>query len=330
MARISFYPSHLWLTCIAADLPKTGTSNFLGESSDMPAPKLRASSSPSPSRPDTADNTGTSPFSGVLGSGPVPDPSVWSPEQQQQFLQALMGGAPLPQLPSANAPPPPRASSQEPLPPDLAAMLAPPASGAQGPDTASGKRVEVPKTLAQKLMPVFHFLSMWMLLAYFAFYHEPKAFSSTPAAYPDKKGSVIDRWASLLEAPQLTLVVSFLSVVVCHGTKLMSQPFFWAFTTTQLLLHSLRIFLGYVCPLSFSISPTASDIPQGPCGASDVVGNGIAPLATTIAVRYNEWTQVQPDVDSSDGRSFCLDSRDGLADRWLCAAQGIRQQQFWD
>jgi hypothetical protein len=40
-------------------------------------------------------------------------------------------------------------------------------------------------------------------------------------------------------------------------THVVFQPFFWAFTTLEIILHSMRFFAGFVChPISFSTSST--------------------------------------------------------------------------
>ena len=123
------------------------------------------------------------------------DPSVWSDEQQQQLMQALMMGR-MPQMPSPSpsALPPfddaPPSMEDNPL---LAQLMA--ASGGPGgmPEvTAPPKH----KTLVQKLFPIVHLLAMWLLLAYFTFFHEPKLHEAMGGLVDEQKDRVLVRWAS--------------------------------------------------------------------------------------------------------------------------------------
>lgn len=129
----------------------------------------------------------------------------------QQFLAALMGGTPPPGLAAGNNP--------------FAAML-----GTQSiPTAAPGKGPEVvKKSLVQKLLPLLHLAAMWVLLAYFVIWVEPSTHSEPL--------NVLERWGALLKGrPNELLGISIV-------------PFFWAFTTLQIILHSLRIFSGFDNP----------------------------------------------------------------------------------
>lgn len=154
----------------------------------MPTPPRRSSASPSP-------------FAGLgPNSAPPPDPSVWSEEQQKQFLSALMGGSPIP-------PPPSGQPQQFPLPPSnmtadgqsdpLAALMASFGQQAPPPPGAAGKAPSpaAPPTRVQRLMPLIHLLAVWALLAYFVLWKEPKAFSGVVGAAVGVGGGAEGRWA---------------------------------------------------------------------------------------------------------------------------------------
>jgi len=154
-----------------------------------------------------------------LGDGgtPPPDPSVWSEEQQNAILQALMGGA-APAMPGTTQMPgmAGHGPSQSPLPDaghdmsdPLAALVARfSGQGQPGINTTDSlgqapaqptKRV----TRLQKLMPLLHLLTVWTLLAYFVFWKEPQAFETgfgSVGVYTSMIGgrsSLARRWAEL-------------------------------------------------------------------------------------------------------------------------------------
>jgi len=92
-------------------------------------------------------------------------------------------------------------------------------------------------TTLQKIMPLLHILAIWCLLAYFVFWAEPQMYS---AVNREDEGAVglWRRWAELRR--QSPLVENF-----THAFRVQLVPFFWAFTTLQIALHSLRIFSGF-------------------------------------------------------------------------------------
>ncbi|KAG6899339.1 hypothetical protein C0993_011127 [Termitomyces sp. T159_Od127] len=204
------------------------SSNFLGEESTMPTPPNRSSSEPEPASPTN------------IFTATPPDPSVWS-EQQQQLLQALMAGTRPseagPEITSKDAQP-------SPLDNPLAAMLFPQGQGAFpqfSPASMEGKApaavAPVPQTRLQKLMPFMHLLLMWALLAYFMFYIEPRLWTESFADMSGQKFGIWRRWAELGRTTKLEDVALILRIQVL--------PFFWAFMTLQLALHSVRIFSGF-------------------------------------------------------------------------------------
>ncbi|KAI0317912.1 hypothetical protein OF83DRAFT_1057774 [Amylostereum chailletii] len=213
--------------------PRTNLENFIGEESSLPTPPSRQT------RPTS--NFNSSPFD-MLGrdGGTPPDPSVWSPEQQQQFIRALMGGAAAPS-PSAGALPaatPPNDPTSSPPEDPFAALmsLAQAQGGApSGFDFGKGASMPMaspkPKTRLQKLLPLLHIISVWCLVAYFALWHEPRAFLANTSSSIQSE-SPWRRWGALATGPP----------EVKWGVQVM--PFIWAFVTLELGLHSIRIFTG--------------------------------------------------------------------------------------
>jgi GET complex subunit GET2 len=121
-----------------------------------------------------------------------------------------------------------------------------------------------PPTLMKKLMPLLHLLSVWALLAYFVVWKEPQIFGGNAAGEEgwSWSWSASRRWAQLgrgvgragwgVEAVVCATLL-FLTEILTN----LRQPFFYAFLTLQILLHSLRIFSGIVCPtFSFLSLPT--------------------------------------------------------------------------
>ncbi|KAF8816710.1 hypothetical protein BYT27DRAFT_7333322 [Phlegmacium glaucopus] len=228
----------------------TNSRNFLGEESigDMPASN-RTSVSPSPGPPNrkvTTPSRNADIFEG-LGANP-PDPSIWLPEQRQQFMQALMNASSSP-LPASS--PIGEPSILDPsLPPidnPFAALLAAQTGGGSGGDFVSpfGPRVtgmgnnDVPEpTKLQKAMPLLHILAMWCLLAYFVLWAEPHMHSAVNGEDDGGAVGLWRRWAELgRHSPLLENVT--------QAFRIQLVPFFWAFTTLQIALHSLRIFSGF-------------------------------------------------------------------------------------
>lgn len=160
----------------------------------------------------------------------APDPSVWSDEQQQQLMQALMmGRMPSNVRPDASASakegtPPPMPSLEE--NPFLAQLMAATGGGDGGAGLGMGMNpmmgmngpgptaavVRKPRTLVQKLLPVVHLVAMWLLLAYFVMFHEPKLHEAVGGLMDEQKDKVMNRWAALVkEVARVQVVVRCLS-----------------------------------------------------------------------------------------------------------------------
>ncbi|EJD04501.1 uncharacterized protein FOMMEDRAFT_155641 [Fomitiporia mediterranea MF3/22] len=229
------------------------TETFVGEETIMPTPPARPSPSPAPAPPASSH-----PHAGATNQNES-GPSAWTTEQQQEFMRALMsapdrsssgpGSAPshpfgAPTEPGSEAPDDPMAALMN----ALAQMTgqAPPNMGGPGamnmnipgmdPTTMNmnmnmniGPR---PRSLYSKLRPLLHLLASWTLLAFFAFFMEPKEFDSVHGSRATLSTtlSTWDRWAEL----------GWKSTRRPFGVQ--PVPFFWAFVTLQLILHSIQLF----------------------------------------------------------------------------------------
>ncbi|KDQ55008.1 hypothetical protein JAAARDRAFT_38115 [Jaapia argillacea MUCL 33604] len=206
--------------------------NFVGEESPSPPLQLPRS---------TTHSRGQSPFTSA-GLGAPPDPSVWSEEQQRQFMHALMGAGLAtppgqPQHPQLSASP--SLTSSENVEDPLAKLMASMANfdpqsqgGFPGAPPAQATSPPKPPSCIRKFMPLVHILATWILLAYFVFWKEPAVFDAQTS------GALIDRprWTRWAELAQRNAKGVF-------GVQWV--PFFWAFTTLQVVLHSFRIFSGF-------------------------------------------------------------------------------------
>jgi len=189
-----------------------GMRNFVGEETSMPPPPNRGSPSPSsqPSYQSTA---------------PL-DPSVWSQEQQMQLLQAMMGQPP-PVMPPSNG------QDATSGPDHFSAMLAS-AVEQQKKSGSASTSAQKPQTRLQKLMPIIHLGSIWCLLAYFVLYKEPQIYDEGVHTMEYSRSDVWGRWADFGRTTHVSGV-----------WRLALVPFFWAFTTLEIVLHSMRIFSGF-------------------------------------------------------------------------------------
>ena len=177
----------------------TNVRDFLGEDTPSMGTPPAMSRKPSGSRPQST-------------FGSAPDPSIWSEEQQQQLMNALMGNfSPPPSMPGL---PPAQASAHDnPAMPDdnpLAALMAMlPQQGGQGGAGAPPGMVPpnlfgqppapaqpTKKTFLQKIMPLVHLLAGWILLSYFILWKEPQAYEMQPHA-ASTSSSIWSRWAEL-------------------------------------------------------------------------------------------------------------------------------------
>ena len=177
----------------------------------MPAPGLgntRASLSPNPP-PLTTASSGTS-DTATSNSLESAETNVWSPELQQQFIQALRAAAQQP-----GAPPDPHlqprqisqrssenifsSNGEESAPPFDAQLASLFAAGPKGLN-ASMVQEQKQKTLWQKSIPVAHVLGMWCLLLWFVIWGGG-AYSYVQEE--SKKHQFWEWWADLSRRPPL-------------------------------------------------------------------------------------------------------------------------------
>ncbi|KIY73273.1 hypothetical protein CYLTODRAFT_417236 [Cylindrobasidium torrendii FP15055 ss-10] len=165
-------------------------------------------------------------------SAAPPDPTVWNNEEQQRLMQALLMGG-FPQMQPGQAPAlgtPPRGDSipsipsmeDNPLFAQLAAAMPPPGS-------RTAMDPPKPKTLVQRLFPLIHLVSAWILLAYFVLVQEPNVNEAMGGFVDEQKNHAFTRWGAFSKEIGRVQVV----------------PFFWAFTTVQIIIHSTRLSMGF-------------------------------------------------------------------------------------
>ncbi|PAV21706.1 hypothetical protein PNOK_0166300 [Pyrrhoderma noxium] len=178
--------------------------SFVGEESIMPTPPIRPDDGPTPPLQKSSNETG---------------PTAWSVEEQQEFMRALMNAEPRI---------PPGLGDGEGGPGgELAAMMKMMGADSQMPPPMTQAQPPAAPSLYSKLRPLVHLLASWSLLSFFAFSLEPQAYASQPGS---QVSSVWDRWAEL----------GWRSAKEPFGVQ--PLPFFWAFVTLQLVLHSFQIF----------------------------------------------------------------------------------------
>lgn len=226
-------------------------AELLGEEPSLNMPRPSPSPSPAPRR--TSRLYQSSP-------GPPEDMASGIPPEQEAMMRALlasMGSAAaspgLPSIAPGLTPPginTPTAGGALPSDP-FSAMLAQLANQQQFPSSTDGAApnplaafglsagapttaiaVEPKrKTLLQKLVPLLHAVSVLCLLAYFVFKFEPLAYEASSSGGGGLPGSISgwSRWSSLGKAKS-------------DVGGIQAVPIFAAFTTLQIVLHSIRIY----------------------------------------------------------------------------------------
>ncbi|KAF8439313.1 hypothetical protein L210DRAFT_3760991 [Boletus edulis BED1] len=200
------------------DAPARRSAAFVGEETNMPPPPPPPKDTPRPSPPPPAFTA----------------PSVWSEEQQHEFMQALMGGALNPSGSFPSLPPPPPSFETPPRANDPFATMMAQMSSVNAAQGVAGKAPTLPKppTRLHKWMPLLHLVCMWCFLAFFVLWKEPQVFVEKTAGAVEV--AFWKRWPKLVN--QGTFEGTW-------GVQVVS--FFWAFMTLQVMLHSLRIFGGH-------------------------------------------------------------------------------------
>jgi len=127
-----------------------------------------------------------------------------------------------------------------------------------------------PKTLTQKSLPIIHVVSVWALVAFFIFWMEPEAFRAQNSAIVSSS-TMLSRWARLATG---SVEGSLWSVEVV--------PFFWAFVSLELALHSIRFFSGFDAvqlPMLLSLA-----LPHLPKRLSTIIVHGLGYLRLAGAI----------------------------------------------
>jgi len=160
-------------------------------------------------------------------------------------MQAIISGATHPQQGPESLPglSPIGVEAVDPtLPPmdnPFAAMLFPQQGigAGMGMGNGSGKALAqdvAPPTKLQRLMPFVHLGMMWCLLAYFIVWEEPRVYKERQLG---EEFGIWRRWAELHMKGPIGITMHMLQIQIV--------PFFWAFATLQIVLHSARIFSGF-------------------------------------------------------------------------------------
>ncbi len=236
--------SYLLYTTLAdsppSSAPRGNLSNFIGE--DPPPTSFTSDRS---SRRAPNSHISPSDATAELGSPPA-DPSAWSNEQQQQFLQALLGGT-LPREPRSFDVHTPLANSAGPDDPLLAFLSGLGIEGGigRGAEAVSQSRTEPkPKTFIQKLLPLLHVIAVWALVAFFIFWREPEMFQARNSVVVSS-GNISNRWARLASGPAeqstwgIEIVVSLPKVATANHPTDMRRSHFsglsfpWSLHSTQ-------------------------------------------------------------------------------------------------
>ncbi|PCH33159.1 hypothetical protein WOLCODRAFT_134951 [Wolfiporia cocos MD-104 SS10] len=228
-----------------AALPSRPTiETFVGEQTEMPTPQTSTLRSARSSRM-------------ASGSQPADEAQEQIAEQMRQLQQLLAAGAgDAPQGPGL---PPPPGGDADPL----AALMSSMAQAGNMPQMSTEKAAMAkPKTLLHKVLPLIHLLGAWVLLAYFVIWKEPQLYESKTHGLNSE--SIWRRWSEL----------GWKSAD--EGWGVQSVPFFWAFTTLALLLHSWRVFSKLDTPRPPMLLSLA--LPYLPPPIPSVVTNGLAYL----------------------------------------------------
>lgn len=142
---------------------------------------------------------------------PQPGPTAWTPEQQEEFMRAFIQASlsqPLGQRPTQERLPAKSnarladEAPQDPLDEDpMAAMMNALSNLPNARQPGLGNpfienvSVATPKSTLEILTPLIHVVANWCLLAYFALFHEPRAYQGQSQIVSHR--DVLQRWAEL-------------------------------------------------------------------------------------------------------------------------------------
>jgi GET complex subunit GET2 len=220
-------------------MPTPSTSLSPSPTPTVTPRSIRISSAPAP----TSESTTLAPPLLDQRFETTPDPTVWSPEQQRAFIQAIMSGAALPQRGPDSLPglSPIGGEEVDPtLPPmdnPFTTMLFPQGQGqgmgaAMGNGMGKGVASDVaPPTRLQRLMPFVHLGMVWCLLAYFVVWEEPKVYEARKFG---EEFGVWRRWAELGTRRPIGTTAHMLQVQIVVG-----RPFRFCSGDGLLMVSSL-------------------------------------------------------------------------------------------
>jgi GET complex subunit GET2 len=214
-------------------------SGFTGDDPpELPLPKLPSETVTQRHRSAQFDN-GPTPTSQV-------DPSVWSEEQQAAFMRAMnMASA----SNNSGAAAPPHSSTPSWLSNDgtgvdfLNALMAPSqerpklSSHSSVFNAESTTNAQKQNTWLQRLLPLVHVLSVWILFAFFVLWQEPGVFNTNYTWKSNPETTIWQRWARL--APDRRTVERIATV-----QPLVRRHYIWC-STHDRYFFSLAFHVGF-------------------------------------------------------------------------------------
>lgn len=186
----------------------------------------------------THSNSGASQIPFVPSAG---GPTAWSTDQQQEFIRALIstpevtGTESSVEEPRLSLTSDAGATREDPM---AAMMNALTQLNGQGTIPGSVFPTEpaalLPKTIAEKLLPLIHLVAIWALLAFFALYKEPEAYKMHPNLSSEsnfwRRWSELS-WRSSLDSSGIQTVVS-LRDINAHAVLTNCSAFLLVFCDT--------------------------------------------------------------------------------------------------
>jgi hypothetical protein len=154
--------------------------------------------------------------------------SLWSEQQQQQLLAALMGTTPTPESPMLS----PALMKELAVNSQDPSLSQDPHPHSQSQNVHNLTESPRPTLLSSRVLPLLHILSMWLLLGYYVLQTSMHTLTAEHGW-----SNWMSRWGELNDRASLEGVSSHL------GASFL--PFFWVFTSLELGLHASRIFFGY-------------------------------------------------------------------------------------
>jgi len=184
---------------------------------------------------------------------------------------------------------------EESIPPFDAQLASLFAAGPKGTNTsvAQGQK---PKTLLQKLVPVTHMLAMWCLLSWCVIWGGGKYSyvqeGSTKRHFWERLGDLSRRPPSFMEQDTGVVRIIFLS---WPNLMLLLQNIFWGFATFQLVLHSIRLFSGFVRNFIDCFMKKLLMVHAGHVATSSIADNCASTSPTAALNSCCKWAEIFAD-----------------------------------